>query len=181
MGGVPCSSSEQHGPPHHHHTILHTTCALIAIYTSYIHFTHTLTALRPRSPSQPFITLSTTSSHHHNVATATIAPLFCSRRVPRRYWVLSRLRTPTTSSPHLLCRSLRSRVRVRLSQTPRPPPRPRPPRRTSLSRSTTRPRTWGRTALRCSQHGLKKTSAARMRYGGIILVKVVISTCSISL
>ena len=118
---------------------------------------------------------------HHNVATATVAPLFCSRRLPRRYRLLSRLRTPTTSSRPQPCRSLRSRVRVRLSQTPRPPPRPRPPRRTSLSRSTTRPRTWGRTALRCSQHGLKKTSAARMRYGGIILVKVVISTCSISL
>ena len=54
----------------HHHTILHTTCALIAIYTSYIHFTHTLTALRPRSPSQPFITLSTTSSHF----TTTLPP-----------------------------------------------------------------------------------------------------------
>ena len=137
MGGVPCSSSEQHGPPHHHHTILHTTCALIAIYTSYIHFTHTLTALPPRSPSQPFITLSTTSSHF----TTTLPPppsLPCPRRLPRRYRLLSRLRTPTTSSRPQPCRSLRSRVRVRLSQTPRPPPRPRPPRRTSLCAQRTR-------------------------------------------
>ena len=145
MGGVPCSSSEQHGPPHcmqcppppHHPSYYVCPHCLL-------HFVHTFHT-HPNRPPPP-VTISTLHhpihnilALHHNVATATIAPLFCSRRVPRRYWLLSRLRTPTTSSPHLLCRSLRSRVRVRLSQAPRPPPiRPRPPRRTSLCAQRTR-------------------------------------------
>ena len=76
-GGFLVAVANSTGP--HHHTTLHTSTmctatllltAPIAIYTSYIHFTHTLTALRPRSPSQPFITLSTTSSHF----TTTLPP-----------------------------------------------------------------------------------------------------------